>query len=146
MIERGNNPIDWEIDYISNNVQCDICGKQEKCFPQYICDAHTHGMDRYGHMEFQLFLDYGPEEISRLLNTMGLRVQQGETFHDGDFVEGLYLDCDIQLRKVTDIMGIPVLRLMIPDKWNRMPIESEPPFVYQMLATSLLYQNTEHHR
>ena len=143
MINGEKSIIDWEIHYLSNNVQCDRCGKQEEHFPQYICDAHTHGMDRYGHMEFQLVLDYGPEEIARLLNTMGLRVQRGETFHDGDLVKGLYLDCDILLRKVTDIMGIPVLRLVIPDKWNRMPIKSEPPFVYQMLATHLLYQNTK---
>lgn len=133
--------MDWEIDYISNNVQCDMCGKHEEHFPQYICDAHTHGMNRYGHMEFQLVLDYGPQEIARLLNTMGRRVQMGERFHDGDLVKGLYLDCDVLLQQVTDIMGIPVLRLVIPDKWNRMPMQSEPPFIYQMLATHLLYHS-----
>ena len=57
------------------------------------------------------------------------------------FFSLLYLDCDVLLQQVTDIMGIPVLRLVIPDKWNRMPMQSEPPFIYQMLATHLLYHS-----
>lgn len=135
----GERKLDWDIHYISNNVECSDCGKREKAFPNYICDAHTHGMSKYDHMEFQLVIDYGPQEICRLLNTMGLRVRHGERFAGGDHVSGLYEDCEVQLREVTDCDGNPILRLVIPDRQNRLPEQSEAPFTYQMLATGILY-------
>lgn len=139
----SDQKLDWDIHYISNNVQCSECGKVEKTFPDYICDAHTDGMNKYGHHEFQLVFDYGAKEICRLLNTMGLRVRNGERFNGGDQVAGLYLDCSVQLREVTDCDGKPILRLVIPDRQNRLPEQSEAPFTYQMLATELLYTGDE---
>ena len=135
--------LDWDIHYVSNNIACSECGKVEKVFPDYICDAHTDGMSKYGHPEFQLVLDYGPQEVCRLLNTMGLRVKNGERFQSGDLVSGLYLDCSVQLREITDCDGNPILRLIIPDRQNRLPEQSEVPFTYQMLATALLYTGDE---
>ncbi len=137
----ANEKLDWDIHYVSNHAQCEECGKVEDSFPDLICDAHTHGIKKYGHPEFQVVIDYGPHEICRLLNTMGLRVKHGERFKAGDKVSGLYLDCDIQLREVTDCDGKPLLRLVIPDKQNRLPEQSEPPFTYQMLATGILYSS-----
>lgn len=131
--------IDWVYHYVSNNAPCSVCGKVEKSFPQYVCDAHTHGMDKYGHLEFQVVVDYGPKEIGRLLNTMGLRVQQGERFKNGDKVKGLYLDCDVTLWQMSDSNGKDILRLIIPDKENRMPEDSGEPHSWQQYCTSLLY-------
>lgn len=130
---------DWDIDYLSNNAVCAKCGKKETRFPKYICDAHTHGMERYGHLNFQVVLDYGMQEVAYLLNAICQRVHNGERFKDKDLVAGLYLDCDIQLRQVTDCDGQPILRLIIPDRQNRLPEESEPPYTYQTLATSILH-------
>ena len=55
--------IDWVIHYVANGVRCSLCGEEENSFPQYICDAHTHGMDRYKHPEFQVVLNYGMDEV-----------------------------------------------------------------------------------
>lgn len=131
--------VDWVWHFVANGVQCDECGKVENGFPTYICDAHTHGMNRYGHLEFQVVINYGPEEVGRLLNEMGRRVQNGERFKNGDVVKGLYLDCDILLMEIPDVNNQPVLRLIIPDKHNKMPEDSTPPHSYQILATPILY-------
>lgn len=133
--------VDWIWHYVANGIPCSLCGKSETGFPDYICDAHTHGMDKYGHPEFQVVVNYGPKEVGRLLNEMGRRVQNGERLKDGDVVKGLYLDCDILLRKIPDCNDRPVLRLIIPDKENKMPEDSKPPHSFQLLATSILYMN-----
>ena len=37
-----NNNIDWIIHLVANGA-CDECGKEEKGFLPYTCNAHTHG-------------------------------------------------------------------------------------------------------
>jgi len=135
--------VDWIYHYVANGVQCGECGEVENSFPQYVCDAHTHGMNRYNHLEFQVIIDYGPEEVGRLLNTMGRRVQSGERFKNNDVVKGLYLDCDVHLWEMSDASGRSVLRLIIPDKQNRMPEKADYPYSMQMLCTQLLTFDTD---
>jgi len=135
--------VDWIYHYVANGVQCGECGEVENSFPQYVCDAHTHGMNRYNHLEFQVIIDYGPEEVGRLLNTMGRRVQNGERFKNNDVVKGLYLDCDVHLWEMSDASGRSVLRLIIPDKQNRMPEKADYPYSMQMLCTQLLTFDTD---
>ena len=48
-------------------------------------------------MDFQLVLNFPPHEIARILNTLGLRVQDGEQFKNGDLVVGIYEGCDVRL-------------------------------------------------
>ena len=59
--------IEWIIHYVCNGAVCAECSKVEYPYPEFICDAHTHGMEKYGHLNFQVVIDYGPEEIGRLL-------------------------------------------------------------------------------
>ena len=77
-------------------------------------------MKKYRPADFHMVLNLPQEHICYLLNTMGMRVQGGETFHDGDMVSGIYEDCSIRLKKVRET-GRDVLRLIIPDKHNRFP-------------------------
>jgi len=95
-------------------------------------NSHTHGMEKYGHPDFQLVLNVKPEEIGRLLNTMGQRVQKGEKFKSGDMVKGLFLDCDVRLDLVFET-GRGVLRLIIPDADNIFPEDPNcmEPYKYQ---------------
>ena len=62
-----------------------------------------------------------------------------EKFKNGDVIRGLYLDCDVPLWEMSDSSGRSILRLIIPDKQNRLPEESDEPFKWQMLCTQLLY-------
>ena len=134
--------IDWIIDYCTNCV-CDECGTEEKSFLPYACNAHTHGMEKYDHMDFQIVLSLLPEEIGRILNTLGKRVQNGERFKAGDYVSGIYLDCDIRLDAFEET-GRQVLRVIIPDQNSHFPEHNTclSPYSLQLLKTDELYLNS----
>lgn len=130
---------DWVIHLCTNGV-CDHCGETETGFHQYICNAHTHGMDKYSHLDFQLVLNFPPEEIGRILNTMGYRVRHGERFKNGDLISGIYEDCDVCLTTF-DEDGRKVLRVIIPDKHNRFPEDEgcDYPYIMQGVDEEHLY-------
>ena len=96
-------------------------------------------MAQYGHLDFQLVINYPNEEIGRILNTLGLRVQAGERFRDGDYVEGIYEDCLVRIKEFTEC-DRKVLRVIIPDKHNRFPedMNCTYPHIVQMLDTEQL--------
>lgn len=135
--------IDWMIHLVANGA-CDACGRKESSFLPYTCNAHTHGMEKYHHMDFQMVLALPPEEIGRILNTLGLRVQAGEQFHDGDMVSGIYEDCNIRLDEYEET-GRRVLRVIIPDKYNVFPEEKHcmPVYRLQLLETEDLCRENE---
>ena len=132
--------IDWMIHYCANGV-CDECGKAEEGFIPYACNAHTHGMEKYGHMDFQMVLHLPLQEVGRILNTLGLRVQTGERFKAGDLVSRIYEDCDIRLDAFEET-GRTVLRAVIPDKHNRFLEDEQCMDAYrvQLLRTEDLYE------
>ena len=136
--------INWVIHHIMNVVECACCGKTNGGFLQYACNAHTHGMNQYDHMDFQLVLSLPPYEICRILNTLVLRVQDGEKFKAGDMVSGIYEDCQIRLDEFEET-GRKVLRVIIPDKYNIFPDDDRCMETYklQMLQTEELYQDEE---
>ena len=72
--------IDWIIHGCANGVVCEYFGETENGFLPGACNFHTHGMEKYSHLDFQMTLAYPPQELCRILNTMGLRVQTGERF------------------------------------------------------------------
>lgn len=101
-------------------------------------------MEKYHHKDFQLVLALPVKEIARILNTMGLRVQAGERFHDGDLVSGIYEDCDIRLDEYEET-GRTVLRVIIPDKYNVFPEDERcmPVYRAQLLETDALWGKEE---
>lgn len=132
--------IDWIIHFCSNH-PCDMCGETDFRFRPYTCNAHTHGMEKYHHPNFQITLLLPPQDIGYLLNSMGMWVQEGEIFHSGDLISGLYTDCKVRLDEYEET-GRKVLRLIIPDKENRFPEDPLCMDVYklQSLATDALYR------
>ncbi|MBS5078710.1 MAG: DUF4262 domain-containing protein [Clostridiales bacterium] len=130
--------IDWLIHLVANGA-CDECGEVETDFLPYMCNAHTHGLERYGHLDFQMVLFLPTEEIGRILNTLGLRVQSGERFQSGDMVSGIYEDCNVRLDEYEET-GRKVLRVIIPDAINIFPGEGDCtlPYCLQLLKTDEL--------
>ena len=122
-------------------VWCEYFGETENGFLPGTCNFHTHGMEKYSHLDFQMTLAYPPQELCRILNTMGLRVQTGERFKNGDMVSGIYEDCDVRLTEFEET-GRKVLRIIVPDKHNRFPEDSEceTPYQLQSLATEDIWQ------
>lgn len=135
--------IDWIIHCCTNGVICCDCETVETGFIPNTCNAHTHGMEKYHHMDFQMVLFLPLEEIGRILNTLGLRVQAGERFQSGDMVSGIYEDCDIRLDAYEET-GRTVLRVMIPDKYNIFPEDEQcmPVYRLQLLKTEELYRES----
>lgn len=136
--------VDWIIHYVANGANCKECEKVEDSFFYYSCDAHTHGLSNYNHQEFQLVLDMGMEEAMRILNTLGLRVKAGERFKAGDYVKGIYDDCDVRLDefKHGDEMR---LRVIIPDKNMYFPEDERcsDAYLLQLLETEDLLIPTD---
>ena len=142
-IKREANRINWII-HLVNDVYCDMCENSMDEFLPYACNAHTHGMQQYQHPDFQLVLMLPPEEIGRILNTLGMRVQRGESFHDGEYISGIYEDCQVRLNSFEE-SGRNVLRVIIPDADGLFPEERGCMETYklQLLQTdALLVHNT----
>ena len=76
--------VDWIIHIVGNGIVCEECGKVENGFKENLCNAHTHGMARYSHPDFQMVLATAPHEIGRILNSFGLMVQNGYRFTNGE--------------------------------------------------------------
>ena len=131
--------IDWIIHIVANGMRCQDCGKIENPFPQYICNVHTHGMAKYGHLDFQLVIHMPPQDMGYVLNMLGLRVQAGERFQAGDLVEGIFIDCPVRLYECEEC-GRKVLRVIIPDSQNRFPEEPncDYPYSFQLIPTDEL--------
>ena len=132
--------VDWIIHCCRNGVECAECGDVETGFLDNACNAHTHGMEKYGHLDFQLVLALPDREIGRILNTFGLMVQQGRKFSPGDTVSGIYEDCDVRLELFKEC-NRDILRVVIPDKHNIFPDnqECEYPYTLQKYDTDMLH-------
>lgn len=109
------NKTDWIVHYVSNNVHCDECGKREDSFLPCLCNAHTHGMKKYNHLDFQIVLDLGAQEVCRILNELGRRVRAGHRFTAGEMIPGVYEDCAVRL-DIAEETGREVYRVIIPDR------------------------------
>lgn len=131
--------IDWIIHAVSNGIPCADCGKTENSFIPGACNFHTHGLAKYGHLDLQIVIEYPPQEIARILNTIGLRIQDGARFAAGDLIKGIYEDCDVRLDTFEET-GRNVLRVIIPDKFNRFPEDPicEYPYNLQAFPTDML--------
>ena len=138
---------DWIIHYVANGAVCEECGKVENSSIDGFCNAHTPGMARYHHPDFQMVLDYGPQEICRILNTFGFAVRNGSRFHSGQFVTGIYEDCAVKLLEYKEC-DRTLLRVIIPDRQNRFPDERdcELPYAMQLMETDAynLFEGHEH--
>lgn len=128
--------IDWIIHCVANGAICEKGGCVEDCMLPRTCNAHTHGMEKYGHKDFQLVLRYDFREICRILNTLGLRVQAGEKFKAGELVEGIYGDCPVRLDEFEET-GRTVFRVIIPDKNNKFPEDADCTDWYPLQQLSL---------
>ena len=107
--------ITWKIHFVL----------EENVFKNGMCDAHTHGLDKYGHKELQFVLLYPIDDIGFILNTVGGWIADGRVLKDGDMIEGLTTDgAKLLVYETKDKFGDSVLRLIMPDGEFRYPEES----------------------
>lgn len=140
-MKKKKQPFEWNIHLCCNGIICEDCGRTENGYIEKTCNAHTHGMEKFGHQDFQVVLRMPDKDISYVLNTFGLRVQNGERFKAGDLVEGIFLDCSVRLDEFEET-GRKVLRIMIPDRSNVFPDDEKcmQDYRLQMLPTETLHK------
>ncbi len=128
--------IDWVIHLVKNGACCAECGETESGFLPMMCNAHTHGMERYGHKDFQIVLDMQTDLIMYILNTLGLMVQGGRKFQSGELVEEVAEGYALKLVEVEET-GRRVLRVLIPDVNHKFPGDDgcEEAYCMQELTT-----------
>jgi len=100
--------IDWIIHY--------VIGTEG---PGGIVNAHTHGMERYDHLDFQLVLPLVQKQTCEILNTIGIEVQNGRKFEPNIYYIDIFT-CGFRLLPVLET-GRKVLRLILPDPQMRFP-------------------------
>lgn len=126
-----NKEIDWIIHYVAD----------ESAFIDDACNAHTHGMENYDHMDFQLVLDVGPDYVATILNNLACMVRDGKKFQHGDMVYGIFEDnIGIKLEEFEE-SGRIVLRAIIPDEdslWPNDPM-CHPAMQIQSWPTDALF-------
>ena len=98
-----------------------------------MCDAHTHGLDKYGSKEIQFVIFGPPEVIGGLLNEVGEAISKGLKLHDGMFLYGFCDDgAKLKVYETVDCFGEPIYRLIMPDAEFKYPEDSnEEPYCWQ---------------
>lgn len=132
----------WQIHAIKNGCLCENDGEYIFDMIPGAANFHTHGMEQYNHPDFQLVLDYDLDTAAYILNTLGERVSSGERFNPGDYVKGIFEDCEIRLETFEET-GRDVLRVIVPDANNVFPDEEgcRSSYLHQMWPTEELYIN-----
>lgn len=125
--------LDWIIKLTANGVRCQDCGKVDNYYPEYICNAKTYGMNKYDHPEFQVVIHMSQDKIGYVLNKLGLLVQAGKRFKDGDVVDDLFIDFPIRLDAFEE-HGHTVLRVILPDSKKRFPEDKDCDYPYNLQA------------
>lgn len=132
----------WQIHAIKNGCLCENDGEYIFDMIPGAANFHTHGMEQYNHPDFQLVLDYDLDTAAYILNTLGERVSSGERFNPGDYVKGIFEDCDVRLETFEET-GRDVLRVIVPDANNVFPDEEgcRSSYLHQLWPTEELYIN-----
>lgn len=125
------------IHYVCNCL-CPECNEYHEDFPEYLCNAHTHGMDKYGVPDFQIVLD-NQELVSYTFKELAKRVQSGEIFAGGECIDDLFENNKVKLLVFKEA-DRNVLRVIFPDPNNKWPNDKgcEYPYNQQFLPTDKL--------
>lgn len=100
---------------------------EEAAFDFY-ANIHTHGLNEYGHRELCIPLNLGAETAVGLLNSLGMRIANGEKFNEGIHDDILAGDYKV---KVMSFLGDPTLYLILPDAKNNIGDEADTPYCLQ---------------
>lgn len=110
------------------------CVAGEKLLPGMV-DAHTHGLNKYNHLELQFVLAYPTKYIGAILNEIGKKISKGKKLKEGELIRVSVLSCDLKVVKTTDAFDEPIFRIIIPDEKYKWPEDSEE-YPYNMQLKS----------
>lgn len=133
------NP-DW-ICHLVMVGSCDGCGNSEYSpLSPYLCDCHTHGLEKYGSKELQLVVKMQQNMIGYLLNTVGAMIRAGAELKDGDYIDCLLEGYLVLITKNEDSSGKEILRIVVPDVKGLFPKDEgcDTPYSLQGLSTYMI--------
>lgn len=110
----------WILHYNTNEINQKAGLPENKWYPKFLCNTHTHGLAAFHHKDFQVVLDIGPSSTAYLLNALAERVRNGEVFTDGELVDNVYEECRVKLA-IAKEGNREVFRVLIPDAHDRYP-------------------------
>lgn len=82
---------------------------------QNIFDCHTHGMNDYDHLDFQIVFPLPSYIAHSLLSILAKRVIGGEKFKNNQIVDGVVSGFNVKLINAKEGER-DVLRIIVPDK------------------------------
>lgn len=133
------NP-DWICHLVMYGSCCDYGDSNVSPVNPYLCDCHTHGLEKYGGKELQLVVKLPQNMIGYLLNVVGAMVRAGAELKDGDYIDRLLEGCSVLIVKNEDSSGKEILRIVVPDAKGRFPKDEgcEQPYSLQGLSTHII--------
>lgn len=113
----------------------------------YLVDIHTEGLMEYNHPELAMVVSIPPETAGEILNTLGIRIVNGERFD----VPGVYdniLQDDYPVRVVRTEYGSgrEMAVLILPDEKCRLPedVGCQEPYRWQLEYLRLIKEDYVH--
>ena len=86
-------------------------------------NAHTHGLERYNHLDFQIVLGLPERTIQTIFMDLVDLVKSGEKFHHGQELNNIILNFPVKLISARE-SNRDVLRVVFPDPSGNIDEES----------------------
>ena len=77
-------------------------------------NAHSHGLQQYDHLDFQLIVPLPPEIGHSIISDLANRVKGGERFEPGQVLDKVVRNFNVKLIEATE-SDRKVLRIILPD-------------------------------
>lgn len=104
---------------------CEKCKGEGNSFHKYMCDAHSHGMDKFGHRELQMVLLIDQKLIAYAINSVAEKILDEDIKPKDKLVISNVFGCDIRLDEATDKDGKLLWRIVVPDEKGKYPEETD---------------------
>lgn len=132
---------DWMIHYVAPTV--DKSKSPAYYYEPYFANIHTHGLNQHNHRELCISIGIGQETAKALLNSLGMRIANGEVFTEGIRTDILKGDYDVQF---ITFDNDSTLYVILPDENNKLPMDSDckEPYCYQERYAKLISDNKEY--
>lgn len=110
----------------------------DKTMPFHI-NAHTHGLDKYNHLEFECALPYTAKDMEQIFNILAyLVIRKGNHFEEGCYTNILTDNYRLYFVEMPDHFdeAKTILRSIYPDDDGKMPWEDgcEEHYALQILG------------
>lgn len=108
---RRSDIVNWIIHYV-------FAGEND---PEYLADAHTHGLNYYKHPELMTVLNLPQNVCGSILNNLGIRIARGERFDEEKIYTNIIAN-NLPVKLVKEnIDGNDIMVLIFPDANGFLP-------------------------